>query len=112
MERILAFVDLLGFSTMVRNDPQRAREILNDFYNICFRVIKEDTRVNGSLFSDSLLAHSTDYTALLNCMCKIYRECLNANANYTDTSNFFLLPRGAVSIGYVDIEERLEAPNI
>ncbi len=40
MEKILAFVDLLGFSQMVNADENKARVILNDFYNISFSEIK------------------------------------------------------------------------
>jgi hypothetical protein len=112
MDRILAFVDLLGFSKMVESDYKEARIVLNDFYNICFSVIKRDEIVNGSLFSDSLLAHSSDYSALVNCMTEIYRKCLLKNETYRKTDKFFLLPRGAISVGYVDIEERQTSPNL
>lgn len=40
MEMILAFIDLLGFSRMVNEDEDKARVILNDFYNISFDEIK------------------------------------------------------------------------
>ena len=58
MEKILAFVDLLGFSQMVNTDEKKARVVLNDFYNIAFKEIKIRPSVNGHLFSDSLLAYS------------------------------------------------------
>jgi hypothetical protein len=112
MDKILAFVDLLGFSKMVESDYGRARIVLNDFYNICFSIIKRDQRVNGSLFSDSLLAHSSDYASLVNCITEIYRQCLARNEHYQNTDKFFLLPRGAISIGYVNIEERVTSPNL
>jgi hypothetical protein len=112
MNKILAFIDLLGFSKMVETDYDKAREILNDFYNISFRIIKRDKRVRGSLFSDSLLAYSDDYPALINCVTEIYRECLKKNGAYNHGNDFFLLPRGAVSVGYMNIEERQTSPNL
>src|SRR5258706_8704964 len=112
MDRILAFVDLLGFSKMVESNYGEARTVLNDFYNICFSVIKRDATVNGSLFSDSLLAHSSNNASLVNCITEIYRKCLAKNEHYTNTDKFFLLPRGAISIGYVNIEERQTSPNL
>ncbi|MCF8448151.1 MAG: hypothetical protein K9H61_14260 [Bacteroidia bacterium] len=112
MNKILAFIDLLGFSKMVETDYNKAREILNDFYNISFRIIKRDKKVQGSLFSDSLLAYSDDYPALINCITEIYRECLKKNATYNKGTDFFLLPRGAVSVGYLNIEERHTSPNL
>lgn len=89
MNKILAFIDLLGFSQMVEKDHVKANEILNDFYNISFKVIKKDLSVDGSLFSDSLLAHSENYSALINCITEIYRECLKKNALYDNGSDFF-----------------------
>lgn len=112
MNKILAYVDLLGFSRMVKLNHLQARTVLNDFYNICFSVIKTTPQVRGSLFSDSLLVHSEDYPALINCVTKIYRRCLLKNDTYNALSDFFLLPRGAVSVGIVNIEEREDAPNL
>lgn len=112
MNKILAFVDLLGFSNMVADDYEKARDILNDFYNISWKVIKEDKKVRGSLFSDSLLAYSDNYPALINCVTEIYRECLQKNVSYNKGANFFLLPRGAISVGYFNIEERQTSPNL
>lgn len=48
MNKTLAFIDLLGFSKMVETNYHTAREILNDFYNISFEIIKEDTNIKGS----------------------------------------------------------------
>lgn len=112
MEKILAFVDLLGFSNMVNQNEGRARDILNDFYNISFREIKRVPSVKGHLFSDSLLAYSTSKEDLINCLAKIYQKCLLKNRDYDDRSRFFLLPRGAMSIGVVNTEERNTAPNL
>ncbi len=112
MEKILAFIDLLGFSQMVNQDENKARSILNDFYNISFSEIKNVPSVKGHLFSDSLLAYSESKEDLINCLAAIYQKCLKKNGRYTELSKFFLLPRGAMSVGIVNVEERLTAPNL
>ena len=109
----LAFIDLLGFGQMVSRNASRSKEILNDFYNITYRIIKEKSEIQGNLFSDSLLAFSDSPAELVNVITDIYRECLKKNNNYSfDISKHFLLPRGGVSYGMVDIHERIEAPNL
>lgn len=112
MEKILAFVDLLGFSQMVNTDEGKARIILNDFYNIAFTEIKRSPSVNGHLFSDSLLAYSNSREDLINCLAAIYQQCLLQNDSYKELSKFFLLPRGAMSVGIVNVEDRQTAPNL
>lgn len=112
MEKILAFIDLLGFSQMVNNDENKARVILNDFYNIAFKEIKDRPSVNGHLFSDSLLAYSDSREDLINCLAAIYQKCLLKNDSYSELSKFFLLPRGAMSVGIVNVEDRQTAPNL
>lgn len=109
----LAFIDLLGFGQMVGSNPSRSKEILNDFYNITFRIIKGRDEVQGHLFSDSLLAYSRNPAVLVNVIAEIYRECLKKNDTYNfNLSNHFLLPRGGISCGMVDIQNRIEAPNL
>lgn len=109
----LAFIDLLGFGQMVGANASRSKEILNDFYNITYRIIKERNEIQGNLFSDSLLAYSNNPAELVNAVAEIYRECLRKNNAYDfNHSKFFLLPRGGVSYGMVDIQERTEAPNL
>jgi len=109
----LAFIDLLGFSQMVAINHNRSKDILNDFYNITFRIIKQESRVKGNLFSDSFLACSSEPAILVNVVSEIFRECLNKNNLYNfDLSKFFLLPRGGISFGIVDIQDRIEAPNL
>lgn len=112
MEKILAFIDLLGFSQMVNTDENKARIILNDFYNIAFDEIKARSSVNGHLFSDSLLAYSDSREDLINCLATIYQKCLLKNFSYSELSKFFLLPRGAMSVGIVNVEDRQTAPNL
>ena len=111
-EKALAYIDLLGFSAMVKKDHLRARDILNDFYNISFKVIKSKLMLKGHLFSDSLLVYSDDKATLVNGICEIYRECLKKNRHYQNRNAYFLLPRGGVSIGIVNIEDRAEPPNL
>jgi len=109
----LAFIDLLGFGQMVGSNSSRSKEILNDFYNITFRIIKDRDEVQGHLFSDSLLAYSSNPAVLVNVITEIYRECLKKNDTYNfNLSNHFLLPRGGISYGMVDIKNRIEAPNL
>lgn len=109
----LAFIDLLGFSQMVSSNHTRAKSILNDFYNISYQFISEQNEIQGDLFSDSLLAHSSNPAILVNTISKIYRECLKENRNYDfPLDKYFLLPRGGVSFGHVEIQDRNESPNI
>ncbi|MEG1667210.1 hypothetical protein [Chryseobacterium sp.] len=112
MEKILAFVDLLGFSQMVNTNEDKARIILNDFYNIAFKEIKKLPSINGHLFSDSLLAYSNSREDLINCLAAIYQKCLLKNDSYSELPKFFLLPRGAMSVGIVNVEDRQTAPNL
>lgn len=114
MKKSLAFIDLLGFSNMVKKDHSKAKEVLNDFYNISFQEIEGCSEIEGMLVSDSLIAYSENNSALLNSLCSIYRKCLEKNGEYCDNAlcDFFLLPRGGFSIGEVNVEERTEAPNV
>lgn len=114
VEKALAFIDLLGFSNMVKCDYVRARSVLNDFYNISYSEIKTNPEVCGTLFSDCLIANSENSAVLVNTICSIYRKCLQKNQLYPqrELGTFFLLPRGGISKGDVNIEERTEAPNI
>jgi hypothetical protein len=114
MEKALAFIDLLGFSSMVTKDHQRARRILSDFYNLVYNIVLDKDEIKGFLFSDSYLAFSDNKALLINTVCEIYRQCLKQNKNNEDllTHGFFLLPRGAISIGIIEIQDRLELPNL
>lgn len=110
--KALAFLDLLGFSNMVRNDYSRAKNVLDDFFNIAYQIIHKNPEISGTLFSDSLIAHSNDKSLMLDTISQLYRKCLRMNARYTDRDRYFLLPRGGISIGLVSIEPRTVAPNI
>jgi hypothetical protein len=111
-EKILAFVDLLGFSRMVSLDKAKARTVLSDFYNISWKNIRNNQSVKGTLMSDSLLIYSDNRTSILNCLSDIYRECFKKNDTYENLGkDFFLLLRGAVSEGFVQLEDRITSPN-
>ena len=113
VDKILAFVDLLGFSSMVAVNYEEAQKVLDDFYKICYEVIKnrKNKKVKYSLFSDSLLAYSDDYPVIINCITEIYRKCLKQNTSYKKGNNYFLLPRGAISVGYFNIEKKHSSSN-
>jgi hypothetical protein len=109
----LAFIDLLGFSQMVKSSLTKSKIILNDFYNLTYDIIKNNPNIEGHLFSDSLLAYSNSPADLVNVISKIYRECLLKNDSYNyDLSKYFLLLRGGISFGIVDIQNRTHAPNL
>lgn len=111
--KALAFIDLLGFSQMVSLNHDRAKLILNDFYDISYRLIKDIEEIHGDLFSDSLMAYSSNPAILVNAITKIYRECLRKNNDYDfPLDKHFLLPRGGISFGHVEIQERMESPNL
>jgi len=69
----LAYIDLLGFSEMVEKNHNRAKDILNDFYNITLLNIKQIDSVKGHLYSDSLLAYSSEPALLVNVVTEIYQ---------------------------------------
>jgi hypothetical protein len=111
--KALAFIDLLGFSSMVTSNRNIATKVLDDFYNISYSIIKSEPEVKGNLFSDSLLAYSDNPELLVNTITNIYRECFKKNNSYSyDLSKYFLLLRGGISFGLTNIQERTEAPNI
>lgn len=103
MDKYLAYIDLLGFTAMIEKDFSRSRDILNDYYAIVYGVLKNIDEVSGNLSSDCLLIYSDDYPILINSLAQIYRECFYYSASSPD---FYLLPRGAVSRGYMEIGER------
>ncbi|WKL48742.1 hypothetical protein Q1W71_02930 [Flavobacterium pectinovorum] len=105
METILAYIDLLGFTKMIEKDHQKAEELLLRFYDIAFESINDDKRLKGNISSDCLLVYSTKYSVLINCLASIYRQCFLQNETLPDP-NFYLLPRGAVSVGAMTIGER------
>lgn len=105
MKMILAYVDLLGFTKMIEKDQKKAEEILLQFYDIAFRIINNNNNLKGNISSDCLLVYSENYPALINSLTAIYRDCFLWNATLTDSS-FYLLPRGAVSVGNMTIGDR------
>jgi len=110
--KALAFLDLLGFSNMVKDDYSRAKDVLDDFYDIAYQLIRSNPGISGTIFSDSIIAHSDEKSLMLDTLCQLYRECLRMNGRYTERDRYFLSPRGGISIGVVNIEPRTTAPNI
>lgn len=112
--KFLAFIDLLGFSNMVKTDYSKAKNILNDFYSLSYQIINQEPRIQGSLVSDSLVIYSRYKNILLDITSKIYRKCLKKNNEYPEKEidTFFLLPRGGISKGSVHVENRYESPNL
>ncbi|MBF4494510.1 hypothetical protein IR010_18345 [Flavobacterium sp. MR2016-29] len=105
MDTMLAYIDLLGFTKMIEKDHQKAEELLLRFYDVAFCSINNDDRLRGNISSDCLLIYSTHYPALINCLTAIYRECFLINDSLTNP-DFYLLPRGAISVGTMTIGER------
>lgn len=105
MEMILAYVDLLGFTKMIEKNQKKSEEILLQFYDIAFRIINDDERLKGNISSDCLLVYSENYPVVINSLTEIYRACFLWNDSFTDP-DFYLLPRGAISIGNMTIGQR------
>lgn len=112
--KFLAFIDLLGFSNMVKKNYSKAKNILNDFYSISYQIINQEPRIQGSLISDSLVMYSIHEDILIETTSKIYRKCLKKNNEYPEKeiNTFFLLPRGGISKGSVHVENRYESANL
>lgn len=109
----VAFIDLLGFSNLVKGNTETAREILSDFYNIIYnsKEIANDYDVKTILVSDSLIASSNKKPELVRYISHIYRKCLEKTYEYKSHTKF-ILPRGAISFGEVYTEERLTHPDL
>jgi hypothetical protein len=105
MNKILAFIDLLGFTKMIEKDHVKAKALLNDFYKIVYDALENNEAIKGNISSDCVMIYSDHYSELLNCVTHIYRLCFKFNKNNNDP-DFYLLPRGGVSIGYMDIGDR------
>ena len=84
--------DLLGLSGYYKLNPQIAKEKLNKFYNIKFRLLSsycEGNRVKVVMFSDSLLVYGSGDIELLSDLQKLYIELISEG----------LLLRGAIVKG-------------
>lgn len=103
MDKYLAYVDLLGFTTMIEKDFGRSKALLEDYYTIVYAVLEGTDAISGNLSSDCLLIYSDDYPILIDSLAKIYRECFYYNAA---SPEFYLLPRGALSRGFMEIGAR------
>jgi hypothetical protein len=108
--RIVAYSDLLGFSTLVVKSPGIARDLLSAFYNsaqsIKVRNAYEDLEL--FLFSDFLYVQGDRVTDVVNYMCELYREALQ----YSEHGPAAMLIRGGIARGGVLTQERREAPKV
>jgi len=106
MNKILAFVDLLGFTRMIEKDYEKSKQLLTYFYQLVFSVLEGQEGIKGNMSSDCLLIYSDEYPDLINSLSKIYRICFKYNGQISVNPDFYLLPRGAISIGYMEIGDR------
>ncbi|HUT04257.1 MAG TPA: hypothetical protein VM163_10240 [bacterium] len=111
-EKAVAYVDLLGFSNMVGESLEEGKRVLNDFYDVCECVIGAEPDVTGFLLSDSLVAYCDNKPLMLKVISKLYRECFKKNREYTDRNIFFLVPRGAIGVGLIEVREKCKPPNL
>ncbi|PJD98036.1 MAG: hypothetical protein CK427_17200 [Leptospira sp.] len=112
-ESTVALIDLLGFSNLVSNHFQDAKDVLNDFYNIVYnhRTFASENHIKTILISDSLIAYSDNKVKIIPYLAKIYRDCLLKTNEYSNP-NKYLLPRGGISFGKVYSEDRFETPEL
>jgi len=110
--KAVAYVDLLGFSNMVTESREEAKKVLNHFYDVCECVIGAEPDVTGFLQSDSLLAYCDSKPLMLKVISKLYRECFRKSQQYTNRDIFFLVPRGAIGVGLIEVRDRCKLPNL
>jgi len=108
--RVVAYIDLLGFSDLVVRDLRVAEHLLSDFYNMAQRIKISDgfAELELFLFSDFLFVQGDDVSLVVNYVCKLYREALQ----YSETSAWPMLCRGGVARGAVITQQRHQAPNV
>lgn len=109
-QRVVAYTDLLGFSELVVNDSDQAKQLLSDFYNL-----SQNTKVNEGyedlelfLFSDFLFVQGDDVSSVVNYMCRLYRGALK----YSKDNHNAMLCRGGIARGGVITQQRREAPKV
>lgn len=108
--RIVAYSDLLGFSELVVQTPDTARQLLSEFYNFA-----QSTKVEHSyedlelfLFSDSLFVQGDRVETVVNYMCRLYRRALK----YSEHGASPMLIRGGVARGEIITQNRRAAPKV
>ncbi len=109
------FLDLLGFSALVKSDQETAKEVLSDFYNSAYTILKEYQAgsIKIIMFSDSLIASSDDVKNLIKFGSNIFRTSFeNTITKIQDNPRYINLTRGAIAYGEFYNEERTETPDI
>lgn len=108
--RIVAYADLLGFSDMVIDQPDLAREILSNFYNFAQNTKTGDgfDDLELFLFSDFLFIQGDHVAQVVNYMCRLYRRALEFSENNPGP----MLIRGGVARGGVLTQRRSEAAQV
>jgi hypothetical protein len=109
------FLDLLGFSALVKSDQDTAKDVLSDFYDSAYTILKEfqSGSIKIIMFSDSLIASSEEVNLLIKFGSKIFRTSFeNTIAKIKDNSRYINLTRGAIAYGDFYTEERTETPDI
>ena len=108
--RIVAYSDLLGFSELVVQDPDVAKQLLSDFYNFAqsIKVQNSFEDLELFLFSDFLFVQGDRVERVVNYMCQLFRQALQ----YSEHSQAPMLIRGGVARGGVLTQERRAAPQV
>lgn len=97
--------DLLGVSSFYKLDPQRAYQVLNDFYNEAFNILSPHCRSHRdekvSMISDTLLVWGKRARGSIELLEDLHRELLKKG----------LLLRGAVVHGKLEFDPRITLEN-
>lgn len=109
-QKTVAYTDLLGFSELVVSNPDKAKQLLSDFYNLSqdIKVNKGFENLELFLFSDFLFVQGDDVSNVVNYMCRLYRGSLK----YSETQPCAMLCRGGIARGSVITQQRRQAPNV
>lgn len=109
----VVFIDLLGFSNLLDKDEELATKVLNDFYNIVYKLCENYEDIHFKLFSDSLIANSRSVSKIMKFSTALYRECLKKTAmEFKHNNKYLLLPRGAIAYGSFYTERRRDRKNL
>lgn len=109
-QRVVAYTDLLGYSELVVNDSEQAKQLLSDFYNLSQNIKVEEgyEDLELFLFSDFLFVQGEDVSNVVNYMCRLYREALKYYKDHSST----MLCRGGIARGEVITQKKRQEPNI
>ncbi|BAH73571.1 hypothetical protein [Solidesulfovibrio magneticus] len=95
--------DLIGMKSIYSNDPMKAYQTLNEFYNTCFNIIP-DQKINNCdmqtyMFSDSILLTGNNIVNDLPTIQKLYLRLLSKST---------IMLRGAIVSGKLNFDPRIE----